>query len=87
MLKITTETEDNNVVRVNLHGHFTAEYVPEVKKTLSTNGYKSGKVILDLRNVSFVDRLAMEFLRGTKFTRVKIKNTPSYVTRWIEQER
>jgi anti-anti-sigma regulatory factor len=86
MLKITTATQNTQFIRVNLHGHFTAEYVPEVEKTLSSNGDKGGKVILDLRNVTFVDRAAMEFLRGIKSTKIKIENTPSYVTRWIEQE-
>ena len=87
MLKITKETENTKLIRVNLHGHFTAEYVPEVEKTLSANGQKGSRVALDLRNVTFVDRAAMEFLLGTKLlTKTKIENTPSYVTRWIEQE-
>lgn len=86
MLKITKEMENTKLIRVNLHGHFTAEYVPEVEKTLLSNGHKVAEVALDLMNVTFVDRAAMEFLRGNKLTNIKIENTPSYVTRWIEQE-
>jgi anti-anti-sigma regulatory factor len=86
MLKITKEMENTKLIRVNLHGHFTAEYVLEVEKALSENGCEGGEVALDLRNVTFVDRAAMEFLRGTKLTNIKIENTPSYVTRWIEQD-
>jgi anti-anti-sigma regulatory factor len=86
MLKITKKIENTKWIRLNLHGHFTAEYVPEVEKTLLSNGHKGGEVTLDLRNVTFVDRAAMEFLRATKLTNIKIENTPSYVTRWLEQE-
>ena len=86
MLKITKQAENARVSRVSLHGHFTGEYVPEVEKALSGNGCKRGKLALDLRNVTFVDRTAMEFLRRARSKKIRIENTPSYVTRWIEQE-
>ena len=86
MLKITKQAENTRITRVSLHGHFTGEYVPEVEKTLSGNGCKEVKLTLDLRNVTFVDRTAMEFLCRAKSKKIKIENSPSYVTRWIEQE-
>jgi anti-anti-sigma regulatory factor len=87
MLKITKLMESTKLVRVKLHGSFTGEYVPEIEKALLENGCKRGKVALDLINVTFVDRQAMEFL-GIAISRGKIaiENIPSYVTRWIEQE-
>ncbi len=86
MLKITKQAENAQISRVSLHGHFTGEYVPEVEKALSENGCKKGKLALDLRNVTFVDRTAMEFLRRAKSRKIRIENIPAYVTRWIEQE-
>ena len=86
MLKITKQAENAQISRVSLHGHFTGEYVPEVEKALSENGCKQGKLALDLRNVTFVDRTAMEFLCRAKSKKIKIENSPSYVMRWIEQE-
>jgi len=87
MLKITKQTEDTKLVRVKLHGSFTGEYVPEVEQALLENGCQGGKVELDLINVTFVDRAAMEFLRGAKSRNmIAIENIPSYVKRWIEQE-
>ena len=86
MLKITKQTEKAGISTVSLHGHFTGEYVPEVEKALSENGCKDGKLALDLRNVTFVDRMAMEFLCKAKSEKVSLENTPSYVARWIEQE-
>lgn len=85
MLKITKDTENATRIRMNLYGRFTNEYVPEVEKALS-GGSEGRKVTLDLSNVTFVDRQAMEFLSRVKSKRVEIENTPSYVMRWIEQE-
>ena len=86
MLKITKEAENARISRLSLHGHFTGEYVPEVEKALSENGCKQAKLALDLRNVTFVDRTAMEFLSRAKLKKIRLENTPSYVTRWIDQE-
>ena len=47
---------------------------------------ESDELALDLRNVTFVDRTAMEFLCRAKAKKIRIENTPSYVSRWIEQE-
>jgi hypothetical protein len=86
MLKITPQTEISEIVRVSLSGHFTSEYVPEVEKALVQNGNKSKNRALDLLNVTFVDRPAMEFLRAAQSRKIKLENLPSYVKRWIQQE-
>ena len=87
MMKITKQTESAKLVRVNLHGGFTGEYVPEVEKALSEIGWQKGKVALDLMNLTFVDREAMKFLRrAISRKKIMLENIPSYVIRWIEQE-
>ena len=86
MFKITQDAGQFDVISVSLYGLFTAEYVSEVEKVLALNGAEVKRVALDLTNVTFVDREAMEFLRAAKSRRINMKNLPSYVTRWIEQE-
>jgi hypothetical protein len=86
MLKITQQTKTPEIVRVSLSGHFTSEYVPEVEKALVQNGNKSKRCALDLMNVTFVDRPAMEFLPVVQSRKIKLENLPSYVKRWIQQE-
>jgi hypothetical protein len=86
MLKITQDVEIPEIVRVSLSGHFTGEYVPEVEKALVQNGNKSKRCALDLMNVTFVDRPAMEFLRAAQSRKIKLENLPSYVKRWIQHE-
>lgn len=86
MLKITQQAENPEIVRVSLSGYFTSEYVSEVEKALVPEGNKSKKCALDLMNVTFVDRPAMEFLRVAQSRKIKLDNLPSWVKRWIEQE-
>ena len=86
MMKITRDVENPHVVTVSLSGHFTSEYVPEVEKALVQNGNKSKNCALDLLNVTFVDRPAMEFLRAAQSRKIKLENLPSWVKRWIQLE-
>ena len=86
MLKIKQQGEIPEIVRVSLSGHFTSEYVPEVEKALVQDRGKPKKCALDLMNVTFVDRSAMEFLRAAHSRQIKLDNLPSWVKRWIEQE-
>lgn len=83
MLKITTTENESKSVTVHLCGQLTGEYVPELEKALQPEG--APRISLDMSNVTFVDRKAMEFLCGVK-SRISIENIPSYVMRWIEQE-
>jgi anti-anti-sigma regulatory factor len=83
VLKITTTRDENKPLTVHLCGQLTGEYVGELQKALNPDN--DGKIALDMSNVTFVDRQAMEFLCGIK-SRISIENIPSYVMRWIEQE-
>ena len=83
VLKITTTQDESQSVTVHLCGQLTSEYVPELEKALSPDS--APRIALDMTNVTFVDRKAMEFLCGVK-SRISIENVPSYVMRWIEQE-
>jgi len=83
VLKIHTTRGEDRILTVQLCGQLTGEYVPELQGTLSPDA--APQIVLDLSEVTFVDRTAMEFLCGVK-SRVHIQNIPPYVMRWIEQE-
>ena len=86
MLKITPDRQDDDHLKVRLCGQLTKEYIPELERTLNTGSTESRNVALDLSNVTFVDREAMEFLCSAKSRNITIENCPSYVIRWIQQE-
>jgi ABC-type transporter Mla MlaB component len=86
VLKITPTRENEQSFKVRLCGQLTKEYVPEVERMLA-EAAQSQTVSLDLANVTFVDRDAMVFLCSAKARNIAIENCPSYVIRWIQQER
>ena len=86
MLKITPTRESEKSFRIRLCGELTKEYLPEVERLLATEGIAPEAKSLDLANVTFVDREAMEFLCSAKSRKIAIENCPSYVIRWIKQE-
>ena len=86
MLRITPTREGDKSLQVRLCGQLTKDYLPEVQRLLE-EGESSQTVSLDLANVTFVDREAMVFLCSAKSKNIVIENCPSYVIRWIQQER
>ena len=87
MLKITPTRENEKSLKVSLCGQLTKEYLPEVERTLAGESTGGQTVALDLANVTFVDREAMVFLCSVKARNIAVENCPSYVIRWIRQER
>jgi ABC-type transporter Mla MlaB component len=86
-MKITPVRLDARSLKVRLCGQFTKEYVPELERTLASENASAETIALDLANVTFVDREAMVFLCSAKSRNILIENCPSYVIRWIQQER
>jgi len=86
VLKIKTDNETLEFIKVNLCGRFTREYVPEVEKALSPTDAKPKKLALDLADVTLVDRAAIAFLCAARSRNIAIHNAPLYVRLWMEQE-
>ena len=87
MLKITTVQENDNTRRIRLCGEFTSEYISELERSVNAASLPDVSVSLDMSNVTFVDREAMVFLCSARSRNISIDNVPSYVRRWIEQEK
>ncbi len=87
MLKISPNRENEKSFKIRLCGELTKEYLPEVERLLASEGAGSETRSIDLSNVTFVDRDAMVFLCSAKARNIIIENCPSYVIRWIQQER
>ena len=86
MLKIKTDNETPEFIKVNLCGRFTGEYIPEVEKELSRTSTRRKKLALDLGEVTFVDRAAIAFLCAARSKNIAIQNARLYVGLWMEQE-
>jgi anti-anti-sigma regulatory factor len=84
MLRITRSTNGENVLLVS--GQIDAENVTELKNLIDSED-PARPIVLDLRELTLVDRDAVRFLERCESVRVQLKNCPAYVREWIARER
>ncbi|MBZ5537888.1 MAG: STAS domain-containing protein [Acidobacteriia bacterium] len=84
MLKIRRSA--NGEVILTLSGRMNAENEAELK-TLFESETKGRRIVLDLEDLTLVDREAVRFLGRCEAEGIKLENCPAYIREWIERER
>jgi len=84
MLRI--ERAANGEIVFTLSGRLDSENVAELK-TLFRSEAGDRQLVLDLMNVTLVDREAVKFLERCEADSIKLKNCPPYIREWIVRER
>jgi anti-anti-sigma regulatory factor len=74
-----------DAVVLALSGDIDREHAARLQQFLSSDPGR--RLILDLQNVTLVDRAAVEFLVGAEATGIRLVNCPEYVRTWIAAER
>ena len=76
---------DNDVV-LALSGRVDSEDLADLKTLLDseTNGRH---IVLDLANLTLVDRESVRFLERREAQDIEIRNCPGYIREWIARER
>ena len=65
-------------------GKLTGEHVDTLRNVLQQ---ESGTLAIDLKNVSVVDRDAVQLLALAEHNGTELRNSPKYVREWINRER
>jgi anti-anti-sigma regulatory factor len=84
MLKITRAA--NGEVVWTLSGRMDAENVIELKSLFKSEA-EGRRIVLDLKDLTLVDREAVRFLERCETDSIKLKNCPAYIREWITRER
>ena len=84
MLKI--QRAANGQVIFTLSGRMDAENLAELK-TLFRSEAESRHIVLDLKDLTLVDRDAVRFLERCEADNISLKNCPAYIREWITRER
>ena len=84
MLKI--QRAANGEVVFTLCGRMEEENVAELK-TLLGSEEKGRRIVMDLKDLTLVDRDAVSFLGRCEADSVLLKNCPAYIREWITRER
>ena len=84
MLRIQRST--NGEVVLTLSGRLRADNLDELKTVLQLDA-EGRRVMLDLKDLTLVDRDAVKFLENCEADSIKLKNCPAYIREWIVRER
>jgi anti-anti-sigma regulatory factor len=63
-----------------------SENVDELK-ALFASEEKGRRIVLDLKDLTLVDRDAVRFLEHCEADSIELKNCPAYIREWITRER
>jgi len=83
MLRIE-ELDSGDLVTFVLSGRIQKEDLEELKSLVEKH---NKAVLLDLKEVTLVDRDAVRFLASFETDQAKITNCPRYIREWILRER
>jgi anti-anti-sigma regulatory factor len=84
MLKVNRSA--NGAVVFTLSGRMDMENVAELKVLLESEA-EGPSIVLDLKDLTLVDRDAVQFLERCEARRIQLKNCPAYIREWIKRER
>jgi anti-anti-sigma regulatory factor len=84
VLKITSAV--NGEVVIKLSGRMDVENIAELE-TLVRKEADGRCMVLDLKDLTLVDRDAVRFLGSCEADSIKLKNCPAYIREWITRER
>ena len=84
MLKV--QRSSNGEVIFRLAGQLNEEHVTEME-TLLRSEVATREIVLDLQDLTLVDRDAVRFLEKCEAASIKLKNCPAYIREWIRRER
>jgi hypothetical protein len=83
MLKITRAA--NEEVIFKLSGRMGAENVGELETLISAET-SHRRIVLDLKDLTLVDREVVIFLKCREADEIELKNCPEYIREWILRE-
>ena len=84
MLKI--QRSSNNGVVFSLSGRIEIEGVAELQRLLSLES-ACREIVLDLQDVTIIDREAVKFLALCEIEKIKLENCPAYIREWIAADK
>jgi anti-anti-sigma regulatory factor len=84
VLKITRAV--NGEVVIKLSGRMDVENIAELE-TLVRKEADGRRTVLDLKDLTLVDRDVVRFLGSCEADSIKLKNCPAYIREWITRER
>jgi hypothetical protein len=84
MLKVQRSAKKQVVF--TLIGRMKAENLPELEALFRSEG-KGRPIVLDLKDLTLVNRDAVSFLKCCEAHSITLRNCPAYIREWITREK
>ena len=81
---ITTQPSEQSVT-ILLNGKFSEDSLAALDESIAAARGVNQEVVMDLSEVTLVDRKALQYLADQTSQNVRIVNCPVYLRRWITQ--
>ena len=85
MLKILRSTKNESVI-FTLTGRIEGEHLTELKRLIGLEA-RDHSLVLDLKDVTFVDQSAIRFLARCEADSIMLENCPAYIREWVVAEK
>ena len=83
---ITTESHPaEHAVTLLLNGKFCEDAIPELEQSISDARGAHQRIVIDLSEVTLVDRKAVQYISDQAGSDIQLVNCPIYLRRWIKQ--
>jgi|UPI00037CD0EE anti-anti-sigma regulatory factor len=86
MFSMTALSHAADCVTLALAGSVNAEVLSEIERLIDNGRRMQGHVVLDLSEVTLMDRTAARFFAGRLQEGVELVNCPLYLEPWILRE-
>lgn len=64
-------------------GHIQSEHLSKIEELIAR---ESGPIVLDLAELTLIDREAVSYLASCKQRGIELRNCPSFLMEWISKE-
>jgi anti-anti-sigma regulatory factor len=86
MCTMTVSSSQSNSVILAVRGKVNADSLPEIGRIIENGRRNCQQVVLDLSEVTLLDRAAARFFGETLKRGVEVVNCPLYIKHWISPE-
>jgi len=83
LLIVRTKVESESLVHLMVTGRMTANGIGDLRRAVEDGRQRRKIVILDMSEVTLLDRVSAEFLNGLSSQHVRFENCPEYLRPWI----
>ena len=87
MFKMIALSNPSGPAILAVSGHMNAEALGELRQRIDERRRTEGRVVVDLSEVTLMDRAAVRYLAAQPEGGVELVNCPPYIERWISRER